>query len=289
MEILRDLFIKEFQQILYYTPKLLIALFVLITAVWLGRRAGKAVVFLLAKSSLSKVHKSFFLNAITWLFIIFGLIIGLNILGLEKVAASLLAGGGITAVVLGFAFREIGENFLAGFFLAFSRPFNIGDTIKSADFMGVVKAVELRSTHIRTADGRDIFIPSSQIFNQPLVNYTKDGLRRPSFVVGIDYGDDAMVAVKLLLDVTKDVEGVLADPPPGVYIAEFSAQYVQLEVFFWLDVFKKGSSFLQIKSDVMDRCLKALIQKGYTLSSETTSNLALASKIPIDIAIQERA
>jgi len=287
MDILKELFVKEWQRFLYFTPKIISALFVLIAAVWFGRRVGKTIVLFLSKSSFSKVHKSFFQNTITWLFSILGLIIALNILGLEKIVVSLLAGGGITAVALGFAFREIGENFLAGFFLAFSRPFSIGDTIQSGDFNGVVKAVELRSTHIRTADGRDIFIPSSQIFNQPLVNYTKDGLRRPSFVIGIDYGNDAMLAVKLLLEVAKNVEGVLPDPPPGVFISEFSAQYVQLEVFIWLDVFKKGVDFLKIKSEVMDKCRTTLLDNGFTLSSETTSNLALTGKQPFDINLHK--
>ena len=288
MNTVLESFKNEMVVFLKYTPKILGALLVLIAAVWLGRKLGRTVIKLLAKTGLSAIQKSFFLNIITLFFAVFGLIIALNILGLEKAATSILAGGGITAVVLGFAFREIGENFLAGFFLAFSRPFNIGDTIQSADFIGVVKAVELRNTHIRTADGRDIFIPSSQIFNQALVNYTKDGLRRPSFVIGIDYGDDAMKAVRFLLEVTKEVKGVLADPPPGVTISEFSAQYVQLEVFFWLDVFKKGISLLKIKTEVMDRCRTALLDNGFTLSSETTSNLALSGKTPFDITLDKK-
>ena len=286
MNIILEAFQKQWVVFLDLMPKIIMALLVLLVAVWIGRKLGKTVIMVFSRTSLSGIHKSFFLNTITLLFVILGLIIALNILGLEKVAASLLAGGGITAVVLGFAFREIGENFLAGFFLAFSRPFNIGDTIQSGDFIGVVKSIELRNTHIRTSDGRDIFIPSSQIFNQPLINYTKDGLRRPSFVVGIDYGDDAIKAVRLLLEVTKNVEGVLQKPPPGVYISELTAQYVQLEIFFWLDVFKKGVDFLKIKSEVMDNCRKTLLDNDFTLSSETTTNIALAEKTPMDITRQ---
>ena len=286
MDIILEAFQKQWVVFLDLMPKIIMALLVLLVAVWIGRKLGKTVIMIFSRTSLSGIHKSFFLNTITLLFVILGLIIALNILGLEKVAASLLAGGGITAVVLGFAFREIGENFLAGFFLAFSRPFNIGDTIQSGDFIGVVKSIELRNTHIRTSDGRDIFIPSSQIFNQPLINYTKDGLRRPSFVVGIDYGDDAIKAVRLLLEVTKNVEGVLQKPPPGIYISELTAQYVQLEIFFWLDVFKKGVDFLKIKSEVMDNCRKTLLDNDFTLSSETTTNIALAEKTPMDITRQ---
>jgi small-conductance mechanosensitive channel len=270
-----------------FMPKILGALLVLVIAIWVGRKLAKILVTLLVKTSLPGIHKGFFRNTITWLFALLGLIIALDILGLEKAAVSLLAGGGITAVVLGFAFREIGENFLAGFFLAFSRPFNIGDTIQSGDFIGSVKSIELRNTHIRTSDGRDIFIPSSQIFNQALINYTKDGLRRPSFVIGIDYGDDAIKAVSLLLDVAKNFEGVLKDPPPGVYISEMTAAYVQLEVFFWLDVFKEGINLLNIKSELMDGCKNALLDNGFTLSSETTTNIAVRGKIPVDTPLQD--
>jgi len=288
MDIILESFQKQWVVFLDLVPKILAALIVLIIAVWIGKKLGKTVIMFLAKTSLSGIHKGFFLNTVTLLFTIFGLIIALNILGLEKAAASLLAGGGITAVVLGFAFREIGENFLAGFFLALSRPFKIGDTIQSGDFIGIVKVVELRSTHIRTADGRDIFIPSSQIFNQPLVNYTKDGLRRPSFTVGIDYRDDAMQAIKLLLNTTKKVDGVLQDPAPGVSISELSAQFVLIEVFFWLDVFKEGIDFLKIKNEVMDRCRIVLLENNFTVSSETTSNIALESRKSLEVSLEQK-
>lgn len=162
--------------------------------------------------------------------VLFGLIIALNLLGLRGAAASLLDGGGVTAVVLGFAFREIGENFLAGFVLAFSRPFEVGDLIQSEELLGEVRGIELRHTHIRTADGRDIFIPSSQIVNKPVVNYTRDGLRSPSFTVGIDYADDSERARQILLKIVQSTEGVLEIPA-------LAAQYVELEVVFWIDTF----------------------------------------------------
>ena len=107
-----------------------------------------------------------------------GLVIGLQILGLTAVATSLLATGGLVAVVLGFAFREIGENFLAGLLLSFSRSFEVGDLIESAGHRGRVKEIDLRQVWLRSADGRDIFVPSAEVFRSVLVNFTRDGLRR---------------------------------------------------------------------------------------------------------------
>lgn len=73
-----------------------------------------------------------------------GLIIAFNILGLEKIAVSMLAGGGIIPVVFGFDFREIDEKFLAGIFLSFSRPFKSGDLINTGAIKGYLKEIALR-------------------------------------------------------------------------------------------------------------------------------------------------
>jgi len=89
---------------------------------------------------------------------------------LENLALSVLAGGGVTAIVLGFAFWEIGENLIAGVFLAFSRPFNIGDFINTEGFECRVQSIALRYTHLRADDGRDLFIPSSQLFSKSLIH-----------------------------------------------------------------------------------------------------------------------
>lgn len=216
MEILLGSLVQEWHNLLRILPRIFMALVILSLSILVGRAIGRGLVRFLERGNFSRTHQKFFQTAIQWVLALIGIIISLNLIGLRGIASSLLAGGGVTAVVLGFAFREIGENFLAGFVLAFSRPFEVGDLIQSEELLGEVRGIELRHTHIRTADGRDIFIPSSQIVNKPFVNYTKDGLRRPSFTVGIDYADDSDRARQILLKVVQSTEGVLEAPPPGV-------------------------------------------------------------------------
>ena len=170
MEIFYETLAEEWDGLMRIIPRFVVALVVLGFSIILGRTLGKGIGRIISRGSFKTAHRNFFRGLTQWLIVFLGIILGLNILGLKSLATSLVAGGGITAVVLGFAFREIGENLLAGFFLAFSRPFEIGDLIQSSDFQGTVKSIELRSTHIRTADGRDIYIPSSEIFNKPLIN-----------------------------------------------------------------------------------------------------------------------
>ena len=186
----------------------------------------------------------------------------------------------MTAIVLGFAFREIGENLLAGLFLAFSRPFQLGDLIRSADLEGTVRNIDLRSTHVRTVDGRDIYIPNAQIFNRPLTNYTKDGLRRPAFTFGIDYRDDAEAARQAALAAVRGVEGVLAEPPVEVALSALGPNYVELEATFWISTFDQDTDIVRIRSRAMDATRRVLLAGGFTVSSEVTTPLAVSRRKP---------
>ncbi len=268
---------QGWQNLIAFSPRLVAAILVLVVFYILGKYLAKIVTGLLRRTSLANIHENFFNTLSVTLALFIGLVMALNILGLEKMAVSVLAGGGVTAIVLGFAFREIGENFLAGMFLAFSRPFKMGDVIRTEEVEGKVQDIELRYTHLRTDDGRDVYVPSSQLFSKPLINYTKDGLRRVSFSVGIDYANDASGACKLLQDTVKKVPGVLDAPEAGAYLLSLSVQFVEIQVFYWINVFDTTGEGLAVRTEVLDSCRKALLDAGYTVSSETTTNIAITS------------
>ncbi len=273
MERLIDSLAAEWQRMIELAPRALVALVVLLVFVLAGRLAGRGVGLLLQRGGLTPTHQLFFRRLVIWLAALVGLAVALNVLGLGGVAAGLLAGGGLTAVVLGFAFRQIGENLLAGLFLAFSRPFDVDDYIESQGLEGTVRKIELRHTHIRTADGRDIFIPNAQIFNSPLVNYTRDGLLRPSFRLGLDYRDDIPAACGLLAGEAARVAGVLPEPAPAANVCGLAASVVEIEVVYWVNTFAEGYEGPRVKGQVMERCRAALLAAGFTVSSETASRL----------------
>ena len=282
----RTSFISVWQEIANLTPRIIAACIALALCIWAGRVLGRVIARVLSEEKEAKVYVRFVQQLATWLLGLLGLILALNILGLGSVAMSLMAGGGMAAIVFGFAFREIGENFIAGFFLTFSRSFEVGDVIESESLVGEVKNIELRHVHIRTPDGCDIFIPSTQIFKSPLLNYTRDGLRRPSFVVGIDYSDNPEQARALLLDVVKKTEGVLTDPQPNVMMSALLPQYVELQVNFWVDTFDNNHNMIETKNTVMDHCCQALKNAGFTFSSDCSSNINLATPDPLAMSVK---
>ena len=268
-------------------PQVVAALLILAAAWLVGTVLRRLAGLLFRRARLTTTHTQFFRSLVFWVVLILGISLALNVLGVGFALSGFLAGGGVAAIVIGFAFKEIGENLLAGLFLAFSRPFEVNDFVHSEGLEGEVQAITLRYTHIRTADGRDIFIPNAQIFNKPLVNFTRDGLRRPTFRIGIDYRDNAGAACRLLAEAAGAIENVLADPAPRATIAAFREGYVEIEMTFWMNSFGTARSaakqriaqerdLLLIKSDVMEACRRTLADNGFTFSSEVSTAMTVA-------------
>lgn len=275
--------IFEYERLVAFLPRLILAIIIVFVIYTIGKWLAKGVVQFLKRSSIPETYHDYFGKLIKIIGAFAAFVVFLNLIGYQTLAASLLAGGGLTAVMLGFAFKDIGENFLAGFFLAFSRPFTTDDTIETDGILGQVKSIQLRHTHIRTGDGCDVFVPSAQLFTKPLHNYTLDGLRRGSFTVGIDYGDDAEKAAELLLETTKESVGVLESPKATVQIKGLQPNFVELQVFFWIRAKNQEASLGVIRTRVMNNCRKVLIDQNFTVSSNVSTAIDMN---PVDVNLQ---
>jgi small conductance mechanosensitive channel len=144
--------------------------------------------------------------------IILGLLVSLTIVAPTFHTTDLIKVLGIGTVAIGFAFRDILQNFLAGILLLLHEPFRIEDEIKVEDFEGSVEAIETRATVIRTFDDRRIVIPNADLFTKAVTVNTAYPRRRSEYIVGIGYGDDIDTARRLILEAVKSVDGVLEDP-----------------------------------------------------------------------------
>ena len=199
-------------------------------------------------------------------FLTIGLLAFLQVVGLGKAAGSLLAGAGISAFVIGFAFKDIGENFLAGILMAFKRPFRIGDVIESGDIKGTIIGLSLRDTQVKTFDGKDVYIPNGMILKNPIINYTIDGFLRQEFDVGLDYGSDISQAIKVILGTLAKVPGILQkEKAPSVLISELGSSSLNLKAYYWLDTFDHNVSGLEVKNQAVERTLLALDAAGFNL------------------------
>lgn len=190
-----------------------------------------------------------------------GFVFFLHIIGLGGIAKSIMAGAGITTFVIGFAFKDIGENFLSGILMAFKSPFKVGDLIETNGTIGYVNELNLRESILKTFDGKDVYIPNSQILKTPLYNYTIDGYLRYELLVGVDYNSDIKKIIELIKTKLNKIPEVLqSDKKPVIVIDELAASTVNLKVFYWIDTFKSKSRayHLELKSKVILNILDEL-------------------------------
>jgi small-conductance mechanosensitive channel len=170
---------------------------------------------------------------------------------------------GLTGLILGFALRDLLENFVAGILILWRRPFRAGDQIRAGEHEGTVAEINFRSTVLRTYDGRKVFVPNGRVFTAPLENLTAYGERRSEVVLGI--GQDAPVAAarEVILRTLRGAaaEGVLPEPAPVVLFEAVGDYANELHVLYWTRPPDRFSERLT-RSTVTERLVEALRQAG---------------------------
>ncbi|MEO8520430.1 MAG: mechanosensitive ion channel family protein [Acidobacteriota bacterium] len=175
---------------------------------------------------------------------------------------------GISSVAIGFAFRDILQNFLAGILLLVTQPFRIGDQIVAGAFEGTVEDIQARATFIRTYDGRRVVIPNAILFTGTVVVNTAFEHRRMEYDVGIGYGDDVEKARAIMLEAVRSVEGVLEDPAPDVLVMDLAGSSVNLRVRWWMSP-PRRADVLDSRDQVLTRIKRELGANGIDLPFPT--------------------
>lgn len=247
-------------------PKAIIALIIFSIIYFISGRAQTLVTSRLNKRMDDPLLGRFLGRLVKAAGIIIAVLIALQILGLGEIATGIFAGASFSAVVVGFAFKDIGENFLAGFILAFNRPFRVGDTVELDGIKGVVVTLNIRNSQIKTFDGKDVFIPNANVIKNPVINYTIDGFLRQEFTVGLDYGSDADAAADLIVKTLDKINGILTKGREiNVFTSDLNTSTLDLTVQYWLDTFDKTVSGVKVKSQAINSVLTALDDAGYYL------------------------
>ncbi|BAY24013.1 MscS mechanosensitive ion channel [Calothrix sp. NIES-2100] len=200
--------------------------------------------------------------------ILVGLFIALSIVIPTFRAGDLVQLLGISGVAIGFAFRDILQNFLAGILILLTEPFQINDQIVFKNFEGTVENIETRATTIRTYDGRRIVIPNSELFTNSVTVNTAFDSRRLEYDVGIGYGDDIDRAKQLILEAMQSVDEVLSDPAPDVLVMELAESTVNIRARWWIKPPRRADD-LTSRDRVLTAIKKTLTANGIDLPFPT--------------------
>jgi small conductance mechanosensitive channel len=190
--------------------------------------------------------------------VLVGLFISLTIVFPSLKASDLVQLLGISGVAIGFAFRDILQNFLAGILILLTEPFQINDQIVFKNFEGTVENIETRATTIRTYDGRRIVIPNSELFTNSVTVNTAFENRRLEYDVGVGYGDDLDWTKQLMLEAMHSLDVVLKDPPPDVLVMELAENSVNIRARWWIQPPRWSDAL-----DSRDQVISAIKQKLY--------------------------
>lgn len=247
------------------TPKIGLAVVAFVISWFIASRVQVFAGTRLKKRMHDPLLANFISRLIKSVLLIIGILVVLRIVGLRDIFASLLAGAGISAFVIGFALKDIGENFLAGILLAFKRPFAIGETIESNGVKGTVVSLNLRDTQIRSGD-KDIYIPNALLVKNVLTNYASDIYLSQEILFNIEYGSDYSRATAIIAETIRKVSGVLdeAGKTVAVEVVDMTPNSVAVKAVYWVNT-SAGIPEAKIKSEIIVSTLKALKDAGFTV------------------------
>ena len=221
--------------ILGFLPEIAIAILVILLARFLSGIFSRAVSGGLGRVS-NNASLVGLLGTVVWVVVIaVGLFVALGVLGLDKTVTSLLAGAGVIALAVGFAFQDLTANFISGTMIAIARPLQTGDTIETNGFTGRVLEVKLRSIVLDNGQGQTIEIPSKDVFQKPITNFSRTGERRLELAFGVSHLDDLEQVQQVASAAIRALPFVHNGYPVQVYFRAFTLDNVQGTVWFWID------------------------------------------------------
>jgi small conductance mechanosensitive channel len=215
-----------------------------------------------------------------------GLYIVLSVSGLTGLAVTVIGGTGLIGLIIGFAFRDIAENFLASILISIQRPFATNDLIEVAGHKGFVQSVNPRSTLLLTLEGNHVQVPNATIYKETIVNFTANPRSRHDFAIGIGYDDSIAKAQSVALDVLTNHPAVLDDPEPLVLVESLGAATVNLRLYFWVDITRY--SHMKVKSAVIRLTKRALSEAEISLPDESRE-VIFPRPVPVRMISEEQA
>lgn len=192
------------------------------------------------------------------LVVLVGLLYALTALGVQ--IGPLVGALGVTGIAIAFAVTAILENVFASVMLKTRRPIRVGDQVWTNERSGTVTEVNFRAVVLDSFDGERVFIPSSLVMDDVIVNHTATPTRRTVLPVGVAYGTDLRRAQEVIVAAASVVDGVLESPAPQAWVTEFGESSIDFDVRFWhaSDI----ATMFRVRSDVAMAIKAGLDREG---------------------------
>lgn len=251
---------EKLVHLLANAPLLLLALLIVLTSIWLGGVLSRRMRVLRRISQSNPYMEGLLRNTVQVLVGLAGVLVALDLLGATSLVGAVLGSAGVVGLVLGFAFKDIAENYVAGVLLSIRQPFAPGDSVCIDVYEGKVIALNSRATVLMTAEGHHLQLPNALVFKSVLLNYSRNTQRRFDFDVMVEHGASLHTALDAGIAAIAAIEAVLKDPAPGGIVLNLDNDGAALRFTGWIN--QTRNDLTRTRSEALRRVRRALRQHG---------------------------
>ena len=239
--------------IIEHAPRWFGALIIILVGVLASKLSRRWLTSILNRSRVREdlLLKNFFLRSVSLAIVIATALIALELVNVP--VTSLVAGLGITGLILGFGLRDTLSNFAAGLLLLIYRPFRAGELIEVEGAHGVVEELTIVNMQMTATDGVRVIMPNSKVWGSKIVNYSLSQSRRLELTLKVRE-DDVQIAVNTINAALADDPRILTVPQPSVKVASLADNAATLIIWAWVN----PGDFQSVTADAYLRLLSRL-------------------------------
>lgn len=241
-------------------PLLVVALALVLLSVWLGGLLSRRLHVLTRLSERNPYIDGMLRGIVKGLVILAGVLVALDLLGATPLIGALLGSAGLVGLVIGFAFKDIAENYVAGVLLTLRQPFSPGDTVRIDNHEGKVVALTSRATVLMTIEGNHLLLPNALVFKSVMLNYSRNRKRRFDFELDLNPHGSLHGAMDAGIAALKSLDSVLEEPAPAALIMRILPAGATLQYSGWID--QDRNDLQRTRSEALRRVMKGLKTTG---------------------------
>ena len=248
-----------------FTPKLIVGLGVFVIVYLLSTKLSQLSVRTIHKffpKSRQRESVSMLVNLFRFLFILAGVFIAFEIMGLSGFVIKFLGSLGVAGIIAGVALKDIVSSMFSGILVGIDKAFKVGDYVEIDKISGTVEDIGFLTTKLIADDGKKYYIPNQLIFSAPFVNFSASGHRRIFLNFEVPNSEDLDRIKEIIKDEIQHINGVDEHDDIQVVFIKQSLGVYYLNARFWV---VKGQNLLKIQSDAYMRIKKRMDGEGISL------------------------
>jgi small conductance mechanosensitive channel len=238
----------DFEKIIVdYGVKVIAALAILIIGLFVIKMIVRISRKIMRKRGVDDTLQKFLGDLLGWTLKILLFVIVASQLGIETTSFAAIIGA--AGLAIGLALQGSLSNFAGGVLIMIFKPYRIGDLIEAQGVLGVVKEIQIFTTHLNTPDNKLAIVPNGSLSNGNIINYTTEGRIRIDHVIGVSYDADIKQTKDVLMKILTSHPKVLKEPAPTVNVAELADSSVNFATRPWA----KPEDYWDVYFDVLEQ------------------------------------